>query len=141
MVEKKKKKRKKISKKKKPSFSPLNLGHKKKVKPRWRKPRGTANKKRRRFDFTGASPNVGYKNPESARGLRSDGLKEVLVRSLKDIDALKDKKGIAIMIAGSVGKKKRIEMLDQAKQLGIKVLNFREIPPAKQVGTPPKKEV
>ncbi len=129
MVAKKKGKKKKIRKKGKPSFSPLNLGFKKKVKKRWRKPRGTANKKRRKFEFAGALPNIGYKNPESVRGLRGDGKAEVIVRNLGDLDALKNRKDVVIRIAGSVGAKKRIAINDQAKEMGIGVINFREAAP------------
>ena len=127
MVAKKEGKKKRITKKKKPAFNPLNLGHKKKVKGRWRKPRGTANKKRRRNEFAGALPNIGYKNPASVRGLRKDGRREVLVRNLKELNALKGKTEIVIMIGGSVGKKKKTAINEQAKEMGIPVINFREV--------------
>ncbi len=130
------KKTKRVSKKKKPSFVPLNLGHNKKVKAKWKKPRGTANKQRRRRAWTPACPKIGYKNPESVRGLRKDGTEEVLVRSLKDLDGLKERKNIVIRIGGAVGKKKRMTINDQAKQFGIKVVNFREEAPKKEA---PKK--
>jgi len=122
----KKKDKKRVKKKKKPSFNPLNLGHKKKVKPRWRKPRGTANKKRRRFEFAGALPNIGYRNTKTVRGLRKDGTLEVLVRNLKDLEGLNEKKNVVVKIAGSVGKKKRLTINAQAKEKGLRVLNFKE---------------
>ncbi len=126
MVAKKDKKKKKIRKKKKPKFNPLNLGHKKKVKPRWRKPRGTANKKRRKYEFAGAHPRAGYGNRKSTRGLRKDGRKEVLVRNLKDIEMLKDKKDTVARMAAALGARKRGIIAKKAKEYGIKVLNFKE---------------
>jgi len=132
----KKQKKKRLKKKKKPSFVPLNYGHNKKVKARWRRPMGTANKQRRKKAWTPARPNIGYRNPESVRGLRNDGTEEVLVRSLKDLNALKDRKNIVIRIGGTVGMKKRITINDQAKTFGFRVLNFKEAPKKEE----PKKE-
>ncbi len=120
------KKTKKIKKKKKPKFNPLNLGHKKKVKSRWRKPRGTANKKRRKYEFAGASPNVGYRNKKSIRGLRKDGKKEVLVRNLKDIEKLRENKEVVARLAAAIGARKRSLMAKKAKEYGIKVINYKE---------------
>jgi large subunit ribosomal protein L32e len=124
MVAKKKKKR--IKKKKKPKFSPLNLGHKKKVKPRWRKPRGTANKKRRKYEFAGAMPNAGYRNRKETRGLRKDGKREILVRNLKDMEMLKEKKNVVAKLAAALGARKRSTIAKKAKEYGIEVLNYKE---------------
>lgn len=139
MADKKKSKKKTVKKKKKPSFLPLKgVGHKVRVKDRWRKPRGTANKQRRRRAWTPSSPNIGYGNPKSARGLRKDGTEEVMVRNLSDLSALKDRENIVIRIGGTVGKKKRLAINTQAKEMGIRIVNFREEAPAKKAA-PEKK--
>jgi len=127
---KKRSKRKRPGKKKKPSFSVLNLGHKKRVKDRWRRPRGTANKQRRKNKFAPALPNIGYKNPEKIRGMRSDGMREILVRGVPDIESIKamsdaDREGLLIKFSSAIGKKKRAEMASVAKELGVKVVNFK----------------
>jgi len=135
----KKDKKKRLKKKKKPSFTTLKAsGHPKRVTESWRKPRGTANKQRRKRAWTPALPSIGYRNSKETRGLRIDGTEEVLVRSLSDLNSLKDRKNICIRIGGQVGKKKRITINEQAKQFGFRVLNFKEEAPKKK--EEPKKE-
>ncbi len=119
------------SKKKKPEFNVLNYGFKKCVKKRWRKPRGTHNKKRMKFQWTGASPKVGYRNPEAVRGTRPDGKKEVLVRSLGDLEALKGA-DVVVRIASAIGARKRKLVVDKAKELKLTVANMgASKPPSK----------
>lgn len=120
-----KEKRRRIRKKNKPAFNPLNLGFMKSVKDRWRKPRGTANKKRKKNRFAGALPKIGYRNPETVRGLRSDGRREVLVRNLNDVAALKGARDVVIRLASTLGARKRALIDAQAKGLGIKIINFK----------------
>jgi ribosomal protein L32E len=61
-----------IKKKGHPTFNVPNFGSKSRsrVKARWRKQRGIDNKKREKMDFMGAEPTIGYRNPESLRGVR-----------------------------------------------------------------------
>ncbi len=126
VAEKKAVKKKRIKKKNKPAFNPLNLGFMKRVKDRWRKPRGTANKKRRKHRFAGALPKIGYRNPEKIRGLRYDGRAEVLIRNLNDLTMLKGRKDVVVRIAASIGGKKRELIKLQAKELGIELVNLKE---------------
>lgn len=122
-VKKKVKKPKRPKKKKKPKFNVLNAGFRKKVKHRWRKPRGTHNKKRMKMEFAGAHPTVGYRNPVDVRGLRPDGFMEVLVHTPGELDGLKD---IAVRISSKVGKRKRQKIIIKAGSLGLKVVNLRK---------------
>jgi len=112
-----------MEKKDKPKFNVLNLGFKKRVKSRWRKPRGTHNKKRMGMAWTGASPNIGYKNPEGIRGLHPNGSREVLVHNLSELEGLKD---VSVRIASAVGARKRAEIEKMAGSLKLKVLNPRK---------------
>jgi large subunit ribosomal protein L32e len=114
----------KLKRKKKPRFNVPNLGFFKSVKARWRKPRGTHNKKRMKFKFMGASPKVGYKNSESVRGLHSSGRREVLVNNLGELKAIKDDK-VLVRVAGSIGNKKRKLIEETAKSLKLEILNTR----------------
>jgi large subunit ribosomal protein L32e len=111
-----------MEKKDKPKFNVLNLGWWKRVKDRWRKPRGTHNKKRMGMEWCGASPCIGYKNPDAIRGLRPDGTREVLVNNLAELDGLKD---ITVRIGGSVGARKRKLMEEKAKSMKLKVANVK----------------
>ncbi|MBN2478195.1 50S ribosomal protein L32e [Candidatus Micrarchaeota archaeon] len=118
-------KKKNKNKKPKPSFKSPNVGNKKRVKDRWRKPRGTDNKKRVRNSQCGASPKVGYKNAESVRGMHPLGLKEILVSNVIELMDSVDqfKEGLAVRISGSVGKRKKEEIRKKCEELKIRVLN------------------
>ncbi len=111
-----------MEKKDKPKFNVLNLGFRKRVKPRWRKPRGTHNKKRMGFAWTGASPSIGYRNPEALRGTRPDGSREVLVHNVAELEGLK---GVAVRVASAVGTKKRELIEKKAKSMKLKIVNER----------------
>ncbi|MFH1785049.1 MAG: eL32 family ribosomal protein [Candidatus Micrarchaeota archaeon] len=113
-----------VTKKKKPKFNVMNLGFFKGVKARWRKPRGTHNKKRMKFKWAGALPNIGYKNAAEVRGLRA-GMKEVLVNNLSELEGLKN---VLVRIASKVGAKKRKVLVEKAKTLGLKVVNVGKEP-------------
>lgn len=111
-----------MEKKKKPKFSVLNLGFIKRVKDRWRKPRGTHNKKRMKFAWTGALPVIGYRNPAAIRGLHPNGHKEVLVHNTNDLEGLSD---VTVRIASAVGARKRKLIEEKAKSLKLKVANVK----------------
>lgn len=111
-----------IKKKSKPKFSVPNFKSLKKVKERWRQPRGHDNKKRVKYKYTGASPTIGYKNSPEVRGMHPSGFFEVLIHNAIE---LKTAKGKVARIAASVGKKKRQELKKLADELNIKLLNYR----------------
>ena len=112
------------SRKKKPKFNVPNYGFMKSVKSRWRKPRGTHNKKRMKKRFMGASPKIGYKNPKKDRGLHSSGAREVLVRNMSELEALKGA-FVAVRMASALGARKKKLMEEKAKALNLVVLNLR----------------
>ena len=91
-------------------------------KAKWRRPRGIHSKMRRHFGYRPPVVRIGYSAPKKVRGLHPSGFKEVLVYNvsqLSNIDASKE----AIRIAHTVGRKKRMEIIEKADELGIKVLN------------------
>lgn len=127
-----------VEKKKKPKFNVQNYGFNKKVKQRWRRPRGVANKKRKRLNKAGASPTVGYKNKVSIRYLHPKGLKEVLVSNLKQLDGLKN---VLVRISSAVGAKKRVLFMKKAAELKLTVLNPKKgTPGAKPEFKPAEKK-
>lgn len=108
------------TKKSKPKFNVLNSGFKKRVKPRWRRPRGIDNKKRIRASFAGAHPRIGYKNAPEVRGMHPCGKFEVLVHNAAE---LRLAAGKAARFATGVGKKKRLDLRKLAAELKVKLLN------------------
>ena len=111
-----------MQKKKKPKFNVPNLGFFKSVKKRWRKPRGTHNKKRMKFKWAGASPKIGYRNPEAMRGLHPSGRKEVLINNMKELEGARD---VLLRISAAVGARKRKLIEQKAKEMNLRIVNLR----------------
>ncbi len=115
----------KVKKKKKPHFKQPNYGVKKRVKDRWRKPRGVDNKKRIRKKSSGPVPKVGYKNDKKVRHLHPSGFPEVLIHNVDELKKAVDslEKAFVVRIAHGVGKKKRTLIKQEAEKQGVRVLN------------------
>ncbi len=109
-------------KKRKPAFVRQEGYRYVKLKKVWRKPRGRKSKLRRYHKSRGSMPNPGYCSPVAARGLSSSGFVEVLVSNPDGIAKI-DKEKQAAVISSSVGKKKRMEIIDAAEKAGVRVLN------------------
>src|SRR4030095_10957200 len=114
-----------MMKKNKPKFNVPNLGFFKSVKARWRRPRGTHNKKRMKCAFMGALPKVGYRNPPAMRNLHSSGAKEVLVNNTAELGNIKEK-GVVVRIAAGVGGRKRKLIAEKAKTMSLRILNMAD---------------
>jgi len=92
------------------------------VKENWRRPRGISSKMR--LEVKGWPPRVksGYGKPKAVRHLHPSGFKEVLVYRPEDLDKV-DPETQAIRIAHTVGRKKRLAIMERARELQIRVLN------------------
>ncbi|MDQ3848489.1 MAG: 50S ribosomal protein L32e [Thermoproteota archaeon] len=88
----------------------------------WRKPKGKDNKMRKQKSGMPALVKVGYRSPRAARGLHPSGYRDNLVYNAAELAKL-DPKQDAARIGHTVGKKKRIEIVNKALEMGIKVLN------------------
>ena len=122
----------KMHKKPHPKFNVPNFGAKNRsgVKERWRKQRGVDNKKRVKKAFAGAEPTIGYRNPESLRNVRFSGKRAILVHNINELkDALgnPDAGEFDVMLAASLSKRKRIEIVKIAEQNKIHVTNGAHI--------------
>jgi len=106
----------------KPEFVRQESWRYKRVKPAWRRPRGIDSKMRIGKKGWPASPNTGYRTPKALRGLHPSGMAEVLVYRVEDLKGLNPEIH-AVRIAGSVGRRKKLEIFREAAQLGLKVLN------------------
>jgi large subunit ribosomal protein L32e len=88
----------------------------------WRKPKGKDNKMRRQVSGVPRLVKVGYRGPKEGRGLHPSGYTDNLVFNINDLAQLDAKKDAA-RLAHAVGKRKRIEIISKATELGIKILN------------------
>lgn len=112
-------------KSKKPKFRRQESWRYKRVKENWRKPCGIDNKMRKKVKGWPSSPGAGYRGPKNSRGLHPSGLVEVRVNNVDDLGKVKPDSEV-VKIAHTVGARKRIEILNKAKEMGIRVLNPRE---------------
>jgi LSU ribosomal protein L32E len=88
----------------------------------WRRPKGLDTKMRLKRKGWPPVVNIGYRKIKEARYLHPSGLVEVLVHNTEEVKKL-DKNKHIIRIASSVGKKKRLQIIEIANKLGIKVAN------------------
>lgn len=88
----------------------------------WRRPKGKDNKMRLQVSGVPRRVKVGYRGPKVSRGLHPSGYTDNLVFNRNDLMGLDPKKDAARM-GHAVGKRKRIEIITKASELGIKVLN------------------
>lgn len=96
----------------------------KRVGESWRYPRGIDNRFRKQFSGMPALPGKVYKKPAIIRHMLPNGLREVIVRNVNDLEALTSvNRRYCATIDHSVGARKRVEIVNQAKLLGIHVTN------------------
>ncbi|MGQ9780916.1 MAG: 50S ribosomal protein L32e [Nitrososphaeria archaeon] len=112
--------------KKKPKFVRPESWRYVRLKPNWRKPKGLDNKVRKEFSGWPARVKVGYGSPRDLRGLHPSGFREVLVHNVRELSALNPKLDAA-RIAATVGRRKRLEMIQKAKELNVHILNPRRL--------------
>ncbi|WP_423792853.1 50S ribosomal protein L32e [Methanocaldococcus indicus] len=112
-------------KRKKPNFLRTEAHRHKRLGEKWRRPKGRHNKMRLKWKEKPAVVSVGYRAPKAVRGLHPSGLRDVLVHNVKELEALNPETDGA-RIASTVGKKKKIEIIKRARELGIRILNISE---------------
>jgi len=89
------------------------LGKRRKKKQVWRRPTGRDNKMRERRRGYPVRVSVGYK--------KADKEKAIIIQNPKELEKI-DKK--SVIVVGNVGKKKKIEIAEKAKDLKIKLSNL-----------------
>ncbi len=88
----------------------------------WRRPRGMQSKQRRHYGYRSAIVRIGYRSPADVRGLTPSGFRPVLVHNRGELDALEPSRHAAV-IARTVGTRRRLILEEEARRLGIHVLN------------------
>eukprot|EP00298_Acanthocystis_sp_HF-20_P005424 c15596_g1_i1.p1 GENE.c15596_g1_i1~~c15596_g1_i1.p1 ORF type:complete len:138 (+),score=30.28 c15596_g1_i1:52-465(+) len=90
----------------------------------WRKPKGIDSAVRRRFRGQAPMPNIGFGSNKKTRHLMPNGFKKFRVANVRELEMLLMHNRIyAAEIAAGVSSKKRVQILERAAQLSIKVLN------------------
>ncbi len=114
------------SKKRKPTFQPQDSNKKPKFLARWRKPRGLQNKVRLGKRGHEVCPSPGYGAPRAVRGLSREGLVPVYVSTVAELAGI-DAKTCGIVIASTVGTRKRIALYETAQKAGLTVLSVKDL--------------
>lgn len=91
----------------------------------WRNPKGMHSKLKRHWGYRPNVVSIGYRGPRVTRGLHPSGFREILVHTVRELDAI-DPKVEAVRIGGTVGARRRTEIESAADEKGIRVLNRRE---------------
>ena len=112
------------AKSKKPAFVRPESWRYDKFSVSWRRPRGLDNKVRRKIKGWPPVPSSGYKGPKVARGLHPSGYEEVLVHNVAEVAKLNPETQVA-RIAHTVGMKKRVQIIAEARKLDITILNVK----------------
>ncbi|MEM2915835.1 MAG: 50S ribosomal protein L32e [Candidatus Woesearchaeota archaeon] len=92
----------------------------------WRRPRGLHSKMRHRFAGHRALVDPSYGSPREAYGLHPSGYEPILVHTLNELSKL-DAKTQGAVLGSTLGLPKRIAILTKAKELGVRVLNVKNI--------------
>ncbi len=88
----------------------------------WRKPKGNDNKMRLQWKGYPPIVKVGYGSPRELRDLHPSGLIPVRVFNVGELEGLDPKKHI-IIIASSVGLRKKLEIVRVAESKGFRIAN------------------
>ncbi|HEY7110790.1 MAG TPA: 50S ribosomal protein L32e [Nitrososphaeraceae archaeon] len=113
--------RKKISDKR-PEFVRQESWRYDRLSPSWRRPKGKDNKMRLQVSGVPRLVKIGYRGPKLGRGLHPSGYTEVMVYNTNDLNGVDPAKN-AIRIGHTVGRRKRMAIVEAAAALKIKVLN------------------
>jgi len=109
-----------IKKKKRFRFVRQRTPGKRRLKMSWRKPKGIDSPKRIERKEKGRVVKIGYRTPKLIRDLHPSGLPEVIVYNPSELEGLE---GVVIRIASTVGRRKRLEIVKRAEELGLRVVN------------------
>ena len=111
---------------KKPAFVRQGGKRYKRLAQVWRRPRGIHSKSREKFEGHEKQPSIGYGSNKAIRGLNRVGLKEVLVRTLLDLNKIGKKSEVGILHS-KLGMRKKVLILKKAKELNLPIYNVKNI--------------
>lgn len=105
-----------------PRFNREESWRYKRVKSAWRSPRGKTSRVRRSKNGWPAVVKIGYSRPAAVRGIHPSGLRDILVYRPSDLDKVDANTQVA-RIAHTVGERKRVLIVEEAKKKNIRILN------------------
>lgn len=111
--------RKKI-KSKKPVFVQQDYHKKKRLSKKWKRPTGLQSKMRHQFKGYRRRVKQGWRSPVEVRGYHGRGVEVVIINNVSELNKVKDK---AIILSSTIGLKKKMQILEKAKELGLIVIN------------------
>ncbi|HEY6238075.1 MAG TPA: 50S ribosomal protein L32e [Thermoplasmata archaeon] len=88
----------------------------------WRAPTGLQSKQRRHYGYRPVVVSIGFRGPKATRGLTPTGFKPILVRTEADVGRI-DPAREAVLIARTVGTRRRLVLEESCRKLGIHILN------------------
>jgi large subunit ribosomal protein L32e len=109
----------KVNKRHFPEFRRVDAHKKDCLAPNWRRSKGHHSQTRRKAK--GPTVKIGYGSPAKVNGFHPSGYQEILVYKPADVNGIE--KTQAIRVAGTVGKKKQLEIEKIAREQNVKVLN------------------
>ncbi|MBI1969704.1 50S ribosomal protein L32e [Candidatus Woesearchaeota archaeon] len=113
-----------ILKAKKPEFLRQDVYKRKSLQRKWRKPKGMHSKLRQKHAGHPSMVTKGWKSPRAVRGLSPEGLQNVLVHTVEELQHVD--KATQIVTIGKVGLKNRLAIVQKAVQLSIKISNIKD---------------
>lgn len=112
-------------KKKKPAFVNKDSHKIVRVPSHWRQPRGRHSAVRQKHRGRPKLVSIGYGTPREIKHLHPSGLERVLVRNKKELGEV-DPKTQGIILSQSLGNKKRIEVIEGAREKKLQIFNLKE---------------
>lgn len=109
-------------KRRRPKFKRENYYRLKRIQTSWRSPKGIDSKMRHRLKGKRQIPQTGYRGPKAVRGLHPSGREVVQAHNVNDLEGI-DPQEYIVQIGSTVGSRKRIDIINQAEELGIHVIN------------------
>ncbi|MBU0761142.1 MAG: eL32 family ribosomal protein [Nanoarchaeota archaeon] len=97
------------------------IGKRRKKLQKWRRPKGRDSKMRLNMHGHAKTVSVGYKKPKKQAG-KIQNLQVVLVHNRKELNDLGKNQGA---ILAKVGAKKKLELIKEATEKKIKILNVK----------------
>lgn len=124
---------------KRPRFVREESWRYKRVKESWRSPRGKTSRVRRSKKGWPPVVKIGYSHPKATRGIHPSGLREVTIWRPADLQSIDPRNQVG-RIAHTVGEKKRVQIIEEAKKKDIRILNpgLKRAPEPKPEPAPPE---